>query len=299
MNIQSLIYFASAAKHQSFTKAAEECLIAQTAMSRQIATIEQELEVKLFFRSNKRVKLTPAGESFYSEVQDILLRYRNAIFQTRDIDSGYNETLVIGFGLFDTQLVSEYIKLFANQNSNVAIILNQYPYDILVENLKESKCDIVFCPKNRTTQLKGVNMIEVKSYNRSVAVGNNNPLAQKSEITPKDLNQQVFINPAEDSAMHPEIFSMFCERIGITPKKIVRANSLDAILTMVEAGFGLALVPDYLNETVINEISVIPLKIENDRKREHVAVSLASQNNKAVKTFMNMVSAYTEARTRL
>jgi len=293
MNIQSLIYFASAAKHLSFTKSAEECFIAQTAMSRQIAAIEAELGVKLFFRSRVKMQLTNAGKAFYIEAQDILRRYNNAVFQARDIDSGYNETLSIGFGLFDTQIVPEHVRSFIKQFPNVSILLNQYPYDVLIQNLEDSKCDIAFCPKNRTEHLKGVSIIEVKSYRQSVAVSSSHQIANKSEITPDDLDDQVFINPSEDCATHPIIFGLFCEKVGITPKKSVSANTLDAMLMMVEAGVGISIVPEYLKGTTHYDISVIPLKIINEQ-REHVVVSLASNNNKAIKSFMKMIGDYAQ-----
>ncbi|NLV51645.1 MAG: LysR family transcriptional regulator [Clostridiales bacterium] len=289
MTIQNLTYFISAAKHLSFTKAAEECLIAQTAMSRQIALIEKELNVKLFYRTNKKVKLTPAGEAFYIEAQEINKRYRNAKFLARSIDLGFNETLNIGFGMFETRIVSEQIKPFSQQNPNVSIILNQYPYDVLVKNLVENKCDIVFCPKNRTTFLKGIDTVTVKSYERQIAVSKSNPISQKNEITSEDLNHQVFITPDEDSAMHPELFAILCKKVGIEPKRVIRVNTLASILAMVEAGFGFSIVPGYLKESMPYDISIIPLKLEGDKKIPHIAAALLTNNNKPVQAFMKML----------
>ena len=289
MNIPNLVYFVSAAKHSSFTKAAEECVIAQTAMSRQIAIIEKELKVKLFYRSNKKVQLTPAGEAFYIEAQEIIRRYRDAEFITRSIDLGFNETLKIGFGMFETQILSEHIKPFSQLNPNVSIILNQYPYDVLVKYLVENKCDVVFCPKNRTTFLKGIDTVAVKSYDRLIAAPNSNPIAQKKEVIPEDLNHQVFITPEESSEMLPEIFGIFCKKMGIEPKRVTRVNTLASMLAMVEAGFGFSLVPSYLKEWPLNDISMIPLKIDKDNKIQHIAASLLSNNNKPVQAFMKML----------
>lgn len=295
MNIQSLYNFTIAAKHLSFTKAAEECYIAQSAISRQIAAIEEELGITLFIRSKVKMQLTPAGEAFYKEVQDILQRYNSAVFQARDIDSGYSETLSIGFGLFDTQIVKDYVKRFSKQYSNVSVILNQYPYDTLIQNIKENKCDVAFCPSNRVEQLKGVNIIKVISYCQSIAVSNNNILSHKTEVTSNDLDNQVFINPAENSYMHPIIFDMFCAGKAISPKKIVSANTLDAILTMVEADFGISIVPEYLSGATPYNISVIPINIEKYRRQEHVAVSLTSNKNKSTKDFMKMIGEHVRA----
>lgn len=75
MNIHSLQYFCSVAKHLNFSKAAEECHIAQTAMSRSIAAMEDELGFRLFDRTRHHVELTPAGAYFLKEAAQIVEQY--------------------------------------------------------------------------------------------------------------------------------------------------------------------------------------------------------------------------------
>uniref|UniRef100_UPI0006CF6444 LysR family transcriptional regulator n=1 Tax=Clostridium sp. NkU-1 TaxID=1095009 RepID=UPI0006CF6444 len=67
MEIRRLSYFVSVVKHKNFTKAAQEHHMVQTAMSRQIAAIEEELGVVLLKRNNRTVLLTPAGEVFLQQ----------------------------------------------------------------------------------------------------------------------------------------------------------------------------------------------------------------------------------------
>ena len=286
MNIHSLTYFAIAAKHLSFTRAAEECLIEQPAMSRQISGIEKELGVKLFTRFNKRVELTRAGENFYREVLEILQRYSSAVYTARNIDSGFNEALSIGFGMFDAPIVTAPVKTFTELNPNIKITINQYPYDKLLKNLMDGSCGIVFCPANATDDLKSICTIPVKTACRSIIVSNTNPLAKKSIIEAKDLEQQVFVVQSDDSAKYSAVFNAFCAREGILPKMIITANTLEALLTLVESGFGFACVPDYLKGTVNHKIQFIPLI--NRKKLTHVVASLKSDDNKAVKSFMKM-----------
>src|SRR5581483_3136263 len=72
MEFHQLTYFLAAAQTQNFRKAAELCLVAQSALSRQIAGLENELEVALFTRKKKRVTLTPAGREFASYVRSAM-----------------------------------------------------------------------------------------------------------------------------------------------------------------------------------------------------------------------------------
>ncbi len=72
MEFQQLTYFLAAAQTQNFRKAAELCIVAQSALSRQIAALEKELDVSLFIRQKKRVILTPEGQKFALYVRNAL-----------------------------------------------------------------------------------------------------------------------------------------------------------------------------------------------------------------------------------
>ena len=72
MEFYQLTYFLAAAQTQNFRKAAELCIVAQSALSRQIAALEEELEVELFKRNKKRVTLTPAGQEFALYVRNAM-----------------------------------------------------------------------------------------------------------------------------------------------------------------------------------------------------------------------------------
>jgi len=290
MNIHSLTYFAIAAKHLSFTRAAEECLIEQPAMSRQISGIEKELGVKLFTRFNKRVELTCAGESFYREVLDILQRYSSAVYMARNIGSGSNEALSIGFGIFDASSAAEPVKTFSAMNQNVTISINQYPYDKLIKNLVDGTCGIVFCPSNVMDNLKNIETIPVKIGYRSIIVSKTNPLSSKKILEPKDLEHLAFIVQSDDSAKYSAVFNAFCAREGIIPRTTISANTLDAILTFVEADFGFACMPSFMEEMVNYNIKFIPLNYR--KKLAHVVASLKSDDNKAVKRFMKMCAEH-------
>jgi DNA-binding MarR family transcriptional regulator len=73
VELRYLLYFATVAEQQSFTRAAEKLRIAQSSISQQIKTLEEELEVKLLLRTKRSVKLTAAGHAFLREANDIEL----------------------------------------------------------------------------------------------------------------------------------------------------------------------------------------------------------------------------------
>jgi DNA-binding transcriptional LysR family regulator len=96
VELRYLLYFATVAENQSFTRAAEKLNIAQPAISQQIRTLEEELEVKLLIRTKRSVRLTAAGQAFLCEAKDILNRVEESRAHARRAAQGATGRLSIG-----------------------------------------------------------------------------------------------------------------------------------------------------------------------------------------------------------
>ena len=96
MEFHQLTYFLAAAQTQNFRKAAELCLVAQSALSRQIAALEDELEVALFTREKKRVILTPAGQEFALHVRNAMEQLQQGQQFLTELRAGQRGTMYIG-----------------------------------------------------------------------------------------------------------------------------------------------------------------------------------------------------------
>lgn len=109
MDDKKLLSFIAAVEESSFEKAAERCNISQTAISRQIASLEHELEVKLFDRTNYRAKLTEPGRHFYEKMKIIQSEYEMAVTQ---IKRESESLLTIGIsGPMDMKLLPRLIRI--------------------------------------------------------------------------------------------------------------------------------------------------------------------------------------------
>ncbi|HCW54038.1 MAG TPA: LysR family transcriptional regulator, partial [Clostridium sp.] len=96
MQINKLYYFVCVAKYLNFTKAAEECHLAQPAISQQINSLENELGFKLFNRSSRNVSLTDSGKVFYESVKSIIDDYNEAIRKAESVACGYKGIITLG-----------------------------------------------------------------------------------------------------------------------------------------------------------------------------------------------------------
>ncbi|HLJ35786.1 MAG TPA: LysR family transcriptional regulator, partial [Ktedonobacteraceae bacterium] len=96
MEFYQLTYFLAAAQTQNFRKAAELCVVAQSALSRQIAALEDELEVALFTRNKKRVKLTTEGEEFARYARNAMEQLQEGRLLLTELQTGQRGTILIG-----------------------------------------------------------------------------------------------------------------------------------------------------------------------------------------------------------
>ena len=97
MNRNQLRYFVAAAESRSFTKAADQFFISQTAVTQQIRLLEEMLGCPLFDRSTRPVSLTPAGKAFLTEAKAILERMDQAIDRAHGASTGLSGSLRIGY----------------------------------------------------------------------------------------------------------------------------------------------------------------------------------------------------------
>jgi DNA-binding transcriptional LysR family regulator len=96
MDFRKLEYFIAAVECGSFTKAAQQCFISQTAMSQQIAAMEQELDLLLFDRSSYRPTLTPSGKAFYESSKTLVEIYEKGLEKASALKNKTTGSLKIG-----------------------------------------------------------------------------------------------------------------------------------------------------------------------------------------------------------
>ena len=116
MNTNQLRYFVAAAECRSFTKAADQFYITQTAITQQIHALEDSLGVPLFDRTSRPITLTPAGSAFLNDARSILDRIDQAVNRIQEVSTGMVGTLRIGYtkgfgAIFPARCVSSIINI--------------------------------------------------------------------------------------------------------------------------------------------------------------------------------------------
>ncbi|MGX7257249.1 LysR family transcriptional regulator [Enterococcus hermanniensis] len=175
-------YFVSVIEKNSFTEAAEESFVSQSAISQQIRLLEEELGVELLHRQHRKFFVTPAGDYFYREAKRLLA----------DIDAVITETKRVG-GDSETQLNLGYLRVYSGQELHQAIaeFSETYPevsiniingtHEELYQELRQNTVDVILSDQRRAFSAEYINyeLIQPKVY---IEIASRNPFSKKEKV---------------------------------------------------------------------------------------------------------------------
>jgi DNA-binding transcriptional LysR family regulator len=248
-------------KHLNFTKAAEDLHIAQTSLSQQISTIENQLGMKLFTRNNRSVKLTAAGEVFAEEAKHIIMQYEDAVIRAKQAADGVKGNLKIGWwGHYEILCLSEVLKIFHELYANIMITYYQDDLNHLINALRTGRIDILFIPLHFFKRKDDLAYKTISSSPLCLAVNRNHPLSRKKQVFPDDLSNEKFIsiNFTETDGAY-EKFLWQCTTMGFIPNLISQPRSFQEIDSMVYSGLGVTIYPKTVKNRVTAKLSFLPI----------------------------------------
>ncbi len=264
MELRYLLYFATVADEQSFTRAAEKLRIAQPAISQQIRTLEEELEVKLLLRTKRSVRLTAAGQVFLREAKDILNRVEQSRVHARRAAQGATGTLSIGcFGWTASLFLPELIHAYRTRYPVVRVTLDEQLPREQLEALEAGRIDVGFTrslPKSKVSRF-----LQERVYRDRVvaALPNRHALAGSREISLEQLADEdwVFLSRRTSPEVVDE-FTLLCANAGFSPRIINEAARIQTVFTMIAAGIGVSVTPSYIRRFNPPGVSFVPIHPE-------------------------------------
>src|SRR6266851_5396530 len=143
MEFYQLTYFLAAAQTQNFRKAAELCIVAQSALSRQIAALEDELEVELFTRNKKRVMLTAAGQEFALHVRNAMEQLQEGQQMLSELQAGQRGMILLGcIESLATAFLPALFASFHQQYPNVRLKVRVHHTDKLITLVEQGEVEL-------------------------------------------------------------------------------------------------------------------------------------------------------------
>lgn len=245
MELTNLRYFTVLAKELHFRKAAGKLNMTQAPLSAAIKKLEEELEVKLFERTSRSVRLTPEGEFFKGEADAILQRAELAKNRLKNMVSGRERSLSIGYNEPSLNtFLPELLARCRSHRKKLFLELQELESPTQLEKLRAGALDIGFV-RSGGLDLEGLGSSLVYREDYLLVMPCDHPLAGKERPGVNDLAGKSIILFARD--VNPVIFdqlvSLLTPERGLPPRFRQDARNKNSMLAMVKAGFGAALLP--------------------------------------------------------
>ena len=244
MELRHLRYFCAIADYGSFSEAGRQLHVSQSAISEQIADLERELGGALLKRTSGRTRLTQHGQLFLAEARKTLLAADRAVEVTNRSLLGQVGSLSIGFflwgaGGFFARIIRAYRKL----HPDIKLSLYEMRTPEQMEALTTGKIDVAFA---RPLEPPFDRIMRAELLYRDpvvIVLPRNHPLAGKP-ISIASLAAERFV--LCDRQMTPGLFDgivALCSAAGFSPNIVNTSATWSGVLTLVESGEGVALVP--------------------------------------------------------
>jgi len=241
MEMQQLRYVVAVARNGNFSRAAEQCHVAQPSLSQQIQKLEDELGERLFDRMKREVRLTPHGEAFLRRAVRILEEVDAAKREMTDAQDLLRGTLTIGvLPTIAPYLLPQVMAQFAEMFPGVETVVQE---DTTARLLKLAHgYEIDFALASQPIRDERLEVKELFSEELLLALPPGHPLARKRSVTVADLAGESLIVLKEGHCLGDQVLD-FCDRRDVKPKISFRSAQLETVQALVAAGLGISLIP--------------------------------------------------------
>lgn len=247
MDLRQLRYFLAVASVGQVTGAAKLLNMEQPPLSRQIKQMEQELQVTLFDRSDKRWKLTPAGEVLRERAEALLLQFEETLQEVKELDEGIQGMLAVGAVVSCISLLPKQIQKFREIYPKVTFKIQEGDHFLLSRLMDKRYVELVVArlPFEASTDEGNYSILRLPS-DPFVAIipAQWSKAVNQHTVTMQELAAFPFLTLKTDytTGMHERVLNEF-RKAGMEPQILCECSSVAIILAMVAAGIGATILP--------------------------------------------------------
>lgn len=240
MELRVLRYYLAVAREENITHAAEILHITQPTLSRQMAELEQELNTKLFVRSNRNVSLTEDGMLLRRRAEEIIALVDKAEQEFNNKEENITGAISIGCGVSAAvkEILPHLLKAYSESYPKVRFELHTGTAANIRDQLDKGLLDIGILMEPIEVEKYAYIRVPVKDF-WGILMPENDPLAQKDRITPEDLcSLPLIANWRIDEQKAKEWFGENVTKLNV----LCTYDMIDNAAIMVTAGLGYAFV---------------------------------------------------------
>lgn len=245
MNVFQMECFLAVAENLNFARAAEQLHVTQPAVTQQIHALEKELNVKLFTRTTRTVKLTEQGKTFVGDARQMVAISERAKKRFETASDGEIQILSIGCYNYPCLfLISSVLRELAEEYPQIHPRLQVIPFQHIYRLLDEGDLDVVVGFKEADTMKISAIYKEVRKVPLVCICPSGHPLSERTSVAMDDLKNEklVLFSPARTAA---RITRMQVELMGERPpSEFYFCDSAEAVTVLVDAGYGISVLPE-------------------------------------------------------
>jgi DNA-binding transcriptional LysR family regulator len=262
IDLRLLESFVILAEELHFTRAAERLHIAQPALSQHIGRLERQLGAKLLTRPPLPVSLTPAGQEFRARAGAALADLKAAVSAARAVADGTAGDLTIAhLSSYAPHVIPAIAGAFTTAYPEMTLHLSEGSIEEQIDGIRAHDVDVAMFhldPDNRLIEI-GVEQHVIASAPQFVVLPVHHRYALHSQVDMADLLSEAWIAPGVVGSVQSRNFTALCARHGFVPRVVQHTNSIETILGLVRAGFGIATAPWGVVLRAPSDVALVPL----------------------------------------
>jgi DNA-binding transcriptional LysR family regulator len=230
LDLRKVRYFVAVAEHRSFVRAAEYLHIAQPVLSRQIRSLESDLEARLFERDTRGVRLTPPGEALFEEALGLLAAAEAARLRVRDAATGLRKLRV---GFTPGVVIAPAVREFSARHADVSVEVVRMDFLQRAECVRDGRVDIGYL--RHPFPAHGLSVEPLCAEPHAVELPAGHRLAQRDTVHLAEV--------AAERLFPDDLPGRHSGAPGRTEPPVPAVRSIEELLEHVAAGRGVVVVP--------------------------------------------------------
>lgn len=257
MDYRQLQAFTVLAEELHFGRAAQRLHITQPALTQQIKSFENALELRLFTRDRRNVALTAEGQFLLAEARMILGHCDKFRENTRSLRQGRKGQLKIGYvgsAIFDPAL-SVLIGNYRQRKPEADLLIEEHNVNDLITGLLSETIDLAFI-RSPGAQYDELESLDIATRPLVAVVPRHHPLASRRAIPLAALAEETFFIQQDPCGVGLGWSAISaCRQAGFTPRKIQYSRDVSTAIGQVSMGMGVTLVPETQSAMLVSEVS--------------------------------------------
>lgn len=262
MELHQIRYFIAAAEELSVTKAAQRMHVSQPALSRQIASLEDELGVALFDRIKKRIHLTEAGKFYLQRVRQIVCDVDTSAQLVQERFGKAQRTLRLGFMTpFIDDIVTPAVIALKKSAPRVQVSLQELSARAQLDRVRDRELDVALLGNVPAEDRELLGWRYVFRSRMAIVLPEDDPRSKRKQLSLKELAADSFVSLSDDTFPGRRLFlQSMCRGQGFEAEIATECDSIPLMIGCVAAGDGVGVLPQHCRKFPHHGVRFIPMK---------------------------------------